>query len=68
MKEIKLKSCPNCGRSGKTLWINGVIDGAFLGRFFDKYFVECPTCHWCGKTKYFLRRAIKAWNRRAGNE
>ena len=29
--------------------------------------IECDNCHWCGKTKLFLRRAVKAWNRRVDN-
>ena len=25
--------------------------------------VECKSCHYCGKTKLFLRRAVKSWNK-----
>lgn len=30
-------------------------------------YIECDNCHWCGKTKLFLWRAIRCWNRRADN-
>lgn len=32
------------------------------------WFIECDNCHCCGETKLFLRRAVKAWNRRADNK
>lgn len=65
MKRIKLKPCPNCNRSGKSLVINRIMfDGLWTCKL-GKYFVECPHCHWCGETKVFLWRAIRAWNRRA---
>ena len=58
----KLKPCPHCGRSGKDILRVRVM---FSGSIFDKhlYFMECPSCHWCGKTKLFLWRAIHAWNK-----
>ena len=61
-KTIKRKPCPMCRRSGKKLWINKVWDGTLFTN--HKYFIECPTCHFCGPTKVFLWRAIMAWNRR----
>ena len=59
----KLKPCPNCGKSGKKLIRNRIVfDGTWACKL-GKYFIECPSCHWCGKTKVFLWRAILAWNR-----
>lgn len=64
MNNKELKPCPNCGKSGKELRINRIM---FSGSIFDKhlFFIECPSCHWCGKTKLFAWRAKRAWNRRA---
>ena len=62
----ELNPCPNCSKSGKAMRINRVMCS---GSIFDKhlFFVECPSCHWCGKTKLFLWRAKRAWNRRAND-
>ena len=62
MKKTELKPCPNCGKSGRSLWIWRSLDGTFLSRF-GKWHIECPSCHWCGKTKVFLWRAKMSWNR-----
>lgn len=65
MKKNKLKPCPNCKKSGRSAVINRVM---LSGNIFDKhlFFVECPSCHWCGDTKLFLWRAKRSWNRRRG--
>lgn len=56
-KIIKARACPNCGcfnphsfriSSSRLPW----------------YYLECPLCHWRGKTKLFLKRAIKSWNKK----
>ena len=62
MKTKGLKPCPNCGKSGKKAEIHQIM---FSGSIFDKhlFYVECPSCHWCGKTKLFLWRAKRAWNK-----
>lgn len=52
----KLELCPKCG-SGK------LVKGHTLGT--HRWFVECEDCHYCGKTKLFLFRAIRSWNREA---
>lgn len=64
LSKTKLNPCPKCRKSGKAAIINRIM---VSGSIFDKhlYFVECPSCHWCGKTKLFKWRAIRAWNRRA---
>lgn len=58
----KLKPCPNCGRSGKKIGYARIVCS---GSMFDGhlYYIECPSCHWCGKTKLFLWRAARAWNK-----
>jgi hypothetical protein len=63
----ELKPCPNCATSGKKLRVNRIM---FSGSIFDKhlFFIECPSCHWCGKTKLFLWRAKRAWNKENINE
>lgn len=61
---MKLKSCPNCGRSGKKVFINKIaFDGTLAAKLLGKYFIECSGCHWCGATKIFLWRAKLNWNR-----
>ena len=62
MSKKRLKPCPECGKSGKAAIINRIMCS---GSIFDKhlYFVECPGCHWCGKTKLFKWRAVRAWNK-----
>ncbi len=64
VKKMKLKPCPNCSLSGRKLWVCRVmVDGTWSCKL-GKYYIECPSCHWCGKTKVFLWRAKRAWNRR----
>ena len=62
MFKRKLKPCPNCGKSGKSLiFYRTVVSGSiFDGHLWH---VECPSCHWCGKLKLFRWRAIMAWNK-----
>lgn len=56
----ELKRCPFCG--GK----NRIIKVHIISRKLPFWwFIECDNCHYCGETKLFLFRAIKAWNRRA---
>lgn len=65
MNKRDIKSCPNCGKSGKTTIVNRIV---YSGSIFDNhlFFIECPSCHWCGKTKLFLWRAKRAWNKEKG--
>lgn len=55
--KYKIKFCPKCGSNliGK---IN--IKSARLPFW---WYLGCARCHWCGKTKLFLFRAIKSWNK-----
>ena len=63
-----LRPCPKCGKSGKKLFIIRVqFDGTWTCNL-GKFFIECPNCHWCGKTKVFLWRAKRAWNKRAKHD
>ena len=59
----ELKPCPYCTASFGYLKIWKICGS----KIFHKYFVECSRCHWCGETKVFKRRAVRAWNRRVDN-
>ena len=43
-------------------WTKDDSDGCFCS--FCGWYTDCDNCNCCGKTKLFLFRAIKAWNRR----
>lgn len=53
----KVKHCPNCGKRGELMhiWVH-------WNRKIRKYHVECPNCHWCGKSMPFVWLAELAWN------
>lgn len=59
----KLKPCPNCHVTNRL-----VITHILSRRLPFWWFIKCDNCHWCGKTKLFLWRAIRDWNRRVDNE
>lgn len=51
-----LKSCPNCSYFGKSIW--------FVHEFCaNKWYIECPKCHWCGKDKKLMLGALYEWNK-----
>lgn len=54
----ELKPCPKC--NGKLLKKVHILSR----RLPWWWYIECWNCHYCGKTKLFYPRAIKAWNRR----
>lgn len=54
----ELLPCPNCNSTN-------IRKVHILSSSLAKHYIECWDCHWCGETKVFLRRAIRAWNRRA---
>ena len=57
---IKPKPCPYCKGTRLSLWkIN------FPKVLIPRRFVECDSCHYCGRTARTTWGAIKAWNRRA---
>ena len=52
-----ISACPNCHSTNvKKVHI-------ISRRLPFWWYIECFSCHWCGKTKLFLRRAIKSWNK-----
>ena len=53
-----LNKCPQC--HNQRLWT--VKENAHR-RFFAKYFIECPFCHFCGPARVGKRRAEKAWDK-----
>ena len=62
-----MSPCPNCG--SKRLWLNRVTSTPFgtIERAPHKWWVECGDCHWCGKTKWLVHRAINAWQEEKRN-
>lgn len=54
----KASPCPECG--SKHLW---GCKKSVSGREGHRWWIECADCNWCGKTKFLLRRAIKAWEK-----
>lgn len=52
-----LKRCPNCRST--TVKVVRIVSA----RLPCWYYIECFNCHWCGKTKLGLKRAIKSWNK-----
>lgn len=55
----ELKPCPNCGND--FIWTNQHVSSN--GTLIPKYYFECHKCHWCSKTKLFLFRAKREWNK-----
>lgn len=55
-----LKPCLNCKNTKPTIW-------RIISPKPYRYFVECDTCHWCGRTRWFKWSAKNAWNRRDSN-
>lgn len=55
----ELKPCPKCGATDRIHKVHIISR-----RHPWRYYIECDNCHYCGETKLFLRRAIKAWNKR----
>lgn len=49
--------CPGCGSR------NLIANRSLIRR--HHWFVECWACHWCGPTRWTLKRAIKAWEEEA---
>jgi hypothetical protein len=55
---MKIARCPVCKMPKP--WLVRIHP---LRGIFTKYYVECRSCHCCGKTKIGYRRAIKWWNK-----
>ena len=53
--KLKARPCPNCGN--KAVGLND----SFMHRF-NRFWLECESCHWCGRSKPTIKMAIKAWN------
>lgn len=56
MKTPDLKPCPMC-------WCKFPDMVTFLTRWFNKYALECPRCHFFSKVAFTKRGAIRKWNR-----
>lgn len=56
-KNRKLTPCPNC--KSKTLKKVHILSA----RLPFWWYIECWKCHWSGRTKLFLFRAIRSWNK-----
>ncbi len=57
-----LKPCPKCHM------INRAVKVHICSRKLPFWwYIKCENCGWRGKTKLFLNRAVKAWNRRTDN-
>ena len=54
---MEINSCPNCGCNH--IWKVHSVSS----RLPWWWYMECKKCHWCGKTKLFLFRAIRSWNK-----
>ena len=62
VRKKELKPCPFCHCKKKKKKVHIISR-----RLPFWWFIECDNCHSCGETKLFLRRAVKAWNRRVDN-
>lgn len=59
----KIKPCPCCnGKATTYKWIASVVYNEY------SYEVQCTQCGLTTQSYVSLEDAIKAWNRRAGNE
>lgn len=63
MSDIELKPCPFCGITNRIVKVH--ISSRFLPWW---WYVMCDNCKWCGVTRLFKWRAIRAWNGRTPNE
>ena len=54
----EIKPCPNCNHTNTMRKVH-----ILSARLPFWWYIECCNCHWCGKTKLFLFRAIKSWNK-----
>jgi len=62
-KWVRLKSkannCPDCNscRTG--------LNDSFLHRW-NRFYLECENCHWCGRSMPTIRLAVWIWNKDGG--
>lgn len=57
-KVMKTGRCPNCNSTKEVKKVHIVSC-----RLPWWWYIMCDNCKWCGKTKLFLFRAIKSWNK-----
>lgn len=55
---MKLKPCPDCGCTNRIVKVRIMFPDRPR-----KWYIMCDNCHWCGRTKLFLRSAERAWNK-----
>lgn len=59
---LKLKPCPNCGKSGRRIRKRPIMSGK-ARKIIPKMYFECPSCWLCSEPKLFEWRAIREWNK-----
>ena len=55
---MEIKNCPNCGISNRIRKVH-----ILSRRLPFWWYIECDNCYYYGKTKLFLKRTIKSWNK-----
>ena len=63
----ELKPCPNCQSDNKHIHVlrhRGVFTNSWI-----EYYVKCDNCGFALRSSYLTEsKAVKAWNRRVGEE
>ena len=59
MKDLYLKTCPNCGSSDISIYKNSGVD--LLSNFITNYFIVCEDCGTNIKSRNFMKM-IDLWN------
>ena len=54
-RKKKRQACPNC--YSYDIHLNRSIN-----RTFNRYWLECFSCHWCASRANTIRGAIRKWN------
>lgn len=60
-RQPNVKPCPLCGST----WLSM---SRLTYHWWDRFFVSCENCHYCGKTTFSRKTALRKWNRIARRE